>query len=123
VQGWGTLPLEIVAIIFDAVLVDTAHDNDMMKSRTTLRKMAATSSIVFAQVLSVRAKYAQLYRCSEALGCRVLHRMFSNSYLKVRTQPSESSVPNLCGDSVQPTVDFPGHPLAGTWYRQGLTRP
>jgi hypothetical protein len=54
VQGWGTLPLEIVAIIFDAVLVDTAHGNDMMKSRTTLRKMAAIFDRL-AQVLSVRA--------------------------------------------------------------------
>jgi hypothetical protein len=92
VQTKGTLPIEIVTIISDAVPRNTAHDNsDMMKSRTTLRKMnIATSSDRLAQVLSVRAARAVLQDVRKRLAAGSFHRMFLHP--TSCTQPSESSV-------------------------------
>jgi hypothetical protein len=117
--SWGTLPLEIV-VIFDAVLVDSAwqrHDEIAYH----LRKMAAIFDRL-AQVLSVRAVRAALQMFGSARLRWVLHRMFSNSYLKVRTQPSESLRSELCVASSQRST-FQAIHCAGTWYRQVHSRP
>jgi hypothetical protein len=82
---------------------DTAHGNDMMKSRTTLRKMVLPFDRL-AQVLSVRAASTDV----RSARLQVLSPHVSNSYLAgYAHNPSESSVWTA---SSQRLFDLPGHP-------------